>query len=59
MNFYKNILDPTKNRKVKGFILATVLLFLGKVDQMVWLGAFGVFVGGTASEKIANVIKGD
>ena len=56
MEFWKHLLDPRKNRKVKGFVLATVLLLLGKIDDMVWLGTFGVFVGGTSAEKIATTL---
>ena len=57
MEFWKTLLDPTKHRKVKGFILATVLLCFGKIDSYVWLGTFGVFVGGLASEKIATIMS--
>jgi len=58
MKFWLTILDPTKQRKVKAFILATVLLLTDKVDQSVWIIALGIFVGGNAYEKIAT-IKGN
>ena len=58
MKFWLTILDPTKQRKVKAFILATVLLLTDKVDQSAWIIALGIFVGGNAYEKIAT-IKGN
>ena len=55
MEFWKTILDPTKQRKVKSFILATVLLLTDKVDQSAWVIALGIFVGGNAYEKISKM----
>lgn len=57
MKFWLSFLDPTKNRKVKGFMLATTLLLSGKVDQSAWIIALGLFIGGNAYEKIAVMKK--
>jgi len=51
MKFWGNILDPTKNRKVKGLVLATTLLVLQYIDQNAWVMAFMIFVGGNAYDK--------
>lgn len=51
MEFWKNALDPTKNRKVKGFILATVLLIMGFITDEIWVMAFMLFVGGNLGDK--------
>ena len=58
MKFWLNFLDLTQNRKTKAFILATVLLLLSdKITGDQWIIAMGIYVAGTASEKIA-VMKG-
>jgi hypothetical protein len=51
MNFYKHFLDPTKNRKVKGLILATTLLVTGFITDEIWVFAFTVFIGGNFGDK--------
>jgi len=55
MKFYKHLLDPTKNRKIKGLVLSTTLLTLGFIDANTWAFTFFIFVGGTSGEKIADV----
>ena len=55
MKFWKNLLDPTKDRKVKAFLVAIALLLTDKVDQSAFVIAMGIFVGGTAAEKIAKM----
>ncbi len=55
MKFWKNLLDPTQNRKVKGFILATFMRLADKLDGDQWILAFGIYVAGAAAEKIAKM----
>lgn len=58
MGFWKNILDLTKNRKTKAFITATVILFFSdKLTGDHWIIALGIYVAGTAAEKIAKMKK--
>ncbi len=55
MKFWKTLLDPTKDRKVKAFAIAIALLLTDKVDQSAFVIAMGIFVGGNAAEKIAKM----
>lgn len=55
MEFWKNLLDPSKNRKIKAFALATGLLFFGKITGDQWVITMGIYVASTASEKIAKI----
>jgi len=59
----KEFLSKTlKSRKFYGFILATVLMFFGKMDSWAWLGAYAVYsvsnVGQKMVEKISKKISG-
>lgn len=59
MKFWLNFFDLSKDRKIKGFILATVLLCLGKIDNMTWAAAFTVFVAANQSDKFLDKMKGE
>jgi len=57
MEFWKNILDPRENRKIKGFVLATILLIYGIIDAQVWGFSFLIFVGGNEYNKYLKTIE--
>lgn len=42
---------------VKGsvFITACVMLYLGKIDQTMWLGVAALFIGSRAYEKVKGI----
>ena len=57
MEFWSKFLDPTKNRKVKGFMLATFMRLADKISGEQWVMCFAIYVAGAAAEKIAKMKK--
>ena len=51
MEFWKTLLDPREHRKIKGFMLATILVCFGIIDASTWAVALGLFVAGNEYDK--------
>jgi len=41
-----------KSRKFWGFLLATALMFLGKLDSWAWIGAYAVYAVSNVGQKM-------
>lgn len=39
-------------RKFLGFALASIFLAVGLISDVIWLSAFGIFVGGNVAQKV-------
>lgn len=43
-----------KSRKFWGFMLATVLMFFGKLDPWAWLGAYAIYSVSNVGQKVLD-----
>jgi len=53
----KKIWETIGGRKFLGFLLATLLVYAGKISDQVWLVAFITYCGANVAQKIGLNIK--